>query len=86
MKADVLLFLDHCDSLRAGVSLFHSLLLSRVLDQALSAVQSHVKFYVSEVLIALQYLHLLGYVYRDLKPEVTDDTEGLAWDQTMIWV
>ena len=24
---------------------------------------------MSEVLVALQYLHLLGYVYRDLKPE-----------------
>jgi phototropin len=28
-----------------------------------------VKFYASEVLIALQYLHLQGFVYRDLKPE-----------------
>lgn len=27
------------------------------------------KFYAAEVLLALQYLHLLGYVYRDLKPE-----------------
>lgn len=31
--------------------------------------ESHVKFYAAEVLIALQYLHLLGYIYRDLKPE-----------------
>ncbi|KAI8463717.1 MAG: putative blue light receptor [Monoraphidium minutum] len=31
--------------------------------------EAHVKFYASEVLIALQYLHLLGYIYRDLKPE-----------------
>jgi PAS domain S-box-containing protein len=28
-----------------------------------------VKFYAAEVLLALQYLHLMGYFYRDLKPE-----------------
>jgi phototropin len=31
--------------------------------------ESAVRFYASEVLLALQYLHLLGFVYRDLKPE-----------------
>ncbi|KAG2444065.1 hypothetical protein HYH02_009008 [Chlamydomonas schloesseri] len=31
--------------------------------------EEHVRFYATEVLTALQYLHLLGYVYRDLKPE-----------------
>ena len=29
----------------------------------------HARFYTAEVLLALQYLHLLGFIYRDLKPE-----------------
>ncbi|TVU11489.1 hypothetical protein EJB05_45077, partial [Eragrostis curvula] len=28
-----------------------------------------VKFYVTEILLALEYLHMLGIIYRDLKPE-----------------
>eukprot|EP00959_Pyramimonas_sp_CCMP1952_P086452 1808398-Pyramimonas_sp.AAC.1 len=31
--------------------------------------EAHMRFYAAEVLLALQYLHLLGYIYRDLKPE-----------------
>jgi serine/threonine protein kinase len=27
------------------------------------------RFYTAEVLLALQYLHLMGFIYRDLKPE-----------------
>lgn len=35
-----------------------------------------VKFYVAEILLAMEYLHMLGIIYRDLKPEnilVRDD-------------
>ncbi len=31
--------------------------------------ESAARFYTAEVLLALQYLHLLGFIYRDLKPE-----------------
>jgi serine/threonine protein kinase len=37
------------------------------LHAAAAASQTHVRFYTAEVLLALQYLHLLGFVYRDLK-------------------
>eukprot|EP00124_Ichthyophonus_hoferi_P005950 Ihof_evm1s1068 gene=Ihof_evmTU1s1068 len=31
--------------------------------------EDHVKFYMGEVLLALEYLHVIGYIYRDLKSE-----------------
>jgi serine/threonine protein kinase len=42
--------------------------------------EAHVRFYVAEVLLALQYLHLLGFVYRDLKVS-TAATKELCCNQ-----
>ena len=42
-------------------------LLQNIPDKRLS--EEATRFYAAEVLLALQYLHLLGFVYRDLKPE-----------------
>jgi len=30
------------------------------------------RFYAAEVTAALEYLHLMGFIYRDLKPESQD--------------
>jgi len=32
-------------------------------------LEDQVRFYASEVLLALEYLHMKGFIYRDLKPE-----------------
>jgi protein-serine/threonine kinase len=31
--------------------------------------EEEAKFYAAEVTAALEYLHLMGFIYRDLKPE-----------------
>jgi len=31
--------------------------------------EEQAKFYISEVVLALEYLHMMGFIYRDLKPE-----------------
>jgi hypothetical protein len=32
-------------------------------------LEEDAKFYAAEVIAALEYLHLMGFIYRDLKPE-----------------
>eukprot|EP00833_Pecoramyces_ruminatium_P012905 jgi/Orpsp1_1/1186937/evm.model.d7180000054231.1 len=54
-----------CMEFCAGGEFFRALQLRK--GKCLS--ENAAKFYAAEVTCALEYLHLLGYIYRDLKPE-----------------
>jgi cell cycle protein kinase DBF2 len=41
--------------------------------------EEHARFYISEMFAAVRELHKLGYIHRDLKPEVRDMTYPWFW-------
>ncbi|CAE8627679.1 unnamed protein product [Polarella glacialis] len=58
-KGHLFMVLDYC----AGGELFHHL------DRRGPFSEPDTRFYVSEILLGLEYLHSQGILYRDLKPE-----------------
>eukprot|EP00009_Paramoeba_aestuarina_P003781 CAMPEP_0201513356 /NCGR_PEP_ID=MMETSP0161_2-20130828/5424_1 /ASSEMBLY_ACC=CAM_ASM_000251 /TAXON_ID=180227 /ORGANISM="Neoparamoeba aestuarina, Strain SoJaBio B1-5/56/2" /LENGTH=346 /DNA_ID=CAMNT_0047909529 /DNA_START=32 /DNA_END=1072 /DNA_ORIENTATION=- len=53
--------MDYC----AGAAFFRTL----QLQPNHRLPESSARFYAAEVLLALEYLHMMGFIYRDLKPE-----------------
>ncbi|KAI7997274.1 Serine/threonine-protein kinase KIPK2 [Camellia lanceoleosa] len=59
---------------QSSTEIFDSKAKMELLDIILTKLETHGElfdklFYVAEVLLALEYLHMLGVVYCDLKPE-----------------
>ena len=49
------------------------------LSKEVMFTENDVKFYMAELILALEHLHQLGIVYRDLKPEnILLDSEGIS--------
>jgi len=66
-QGHLFLVLDYC----SGGELFHHL------DRRGPFAEGDTRFYVSEILLGLEYLHSQGILYRDLKPEnCLLDSEG----------
>lgn len=59
----------------SGVSLIYEVTVAKLTSPALQTrpgkciPEDDARFYAAEVTAALEYLHLMGFIYRDLKPE-----------------
>lgn len=88
-ERDILLKFDHPFIMKLQFSLQDSMHLYLIMDfinggelfyhlsQAGQFTEERAKFYTAEIILALQYLHKAGVVYRDVKPEnILIDSEG----------
>jgi cell cycle protein kinase DBF2 len=46
--------------------------------------EEHARFYISEMFAAVNELHKLGYIHRDLKPEVSKYMDGFFLSQVTL--